>query len=68
MVFSVRTLQPVNNIVFSMRSEIIFYAFLQSDWLHERSVWARTDRARFKVVEPMFLFKKNLKTSLKEEH
>ena len=23
---------------FFLRSEIIFYAFLQSDWLHERSV------------------------------
>jgi hypothetical protein len=45
-----------NLLFFFLRSEIIFYAFLQSDWLRERSVWARTNRTRFKAVEAMFLF------------
>jgi hypothetical protein len=51
--------KKVSLLFFLARSEIIYYAFLQIDWLRERSVSARPDRAIFKAIDPVpFLFLK----------
>jgi hypothetical protein len=45
--------QKIIAFIFLVPSEIIYYAFLQIDWLRERSVSARQDSAIFNAVDPV---------------